>query len=95
MTHVPPRAVYDCAIFAQALINPNGAAGECVRRAQSGQVSLFVSNYLIREILELGSKIPAKYGVTRRQIHDLADQVSLFGALVQRVPFVSVVIAIY
>ncbi|HMD53414.1 MAG TPA: putative toxin-antitoxin system toxin component, PIN family [Phycisphaerae bacterium] len=88
MTHAPRRVVYDCVVFAQALINPNGPAGECVKRAQAGQISLFVSDYLVREIIELYSRIPARYGVTRRQINDLADQVSLFGTFVWPVPSV-------
>jgi len=82
------HVVYDCVVFAQALISPDGPSGECVNRAREGKVRLFVSAYVVQEIRELDGKIPAKYGVTSAQVNDLADEVSLFAILVSAVPSV-------
>jgi predicted nucleic acid-binding protein len=60
-----------------------------VNRARRGEVLLFVSDYLVREIRELEQKIPARYGVTPRQVNDLADQVILFGT------FISDILSVY
>jgi putative PIN family toxin of toxin-antitoxin system len=82
------HVVYDCVIFAQALVSPDGPSGECVNRAREGAVRLFVSDYVVREIRDLDGKIPAKYGVTSQQVNDLADEVSLFGVFVSNIPSV-------
>lgn len=47
MTAAPTRVVYDCNIFAQALISLNGPAARCVQKARESVVSLFVSARLI------------------------------------------------
>jgi putative PIN family toxin of toxin-antitoxin system len=88
MTRSIHHVVYDCVVFAQALINPGGPSGSCVDRARQGEVQLFVSEYTIGEIRELDRKIPSRYGVTRQQLDDLADQVILFGTFVSVVPSV-------
>jgi putative PIN family toxin of toxin-antitoxin system len=88
MTHAIHHVVYDCVVFAQALISPGGPSGECVNRARRGDVQLFVSEYLVNEIRELDRKIPAKYGVTSQQVNDLADQIILFGTFISIVPSV-------
>jgi len=82
------HVVFDCVVFAQALISPTGPAGECVNAARRGLVRLFVSEYLVGEIRELDRKIPAKYEVTFQQVNDLADQLILFGTFVHVVPSV-------
>jgi putative PIN family toxin of toxin-antitoxin system len=70
------RVVFDCTVFAQALISPTGPAGACISHAQNRKLTLFVSAYVIQEIRELPSKIKRKLGVTdekvERLIHDLA-----------------------
>ena len=88
MTRPTHHVVYDCVVYAQALISPSGPAGECVKRARAGEVRLFVSDYVVREIRELHAKIPAKYGVTRQQVNDLADEACVFGLFIQEVPSV-------
>ena len=35
MTPAPPKVVYDCNIFVQALINLNGPAGRCLQKANA------------------------------------------------------------
>jgi predicted nucleic acid-binding protein len=88
MSASPHYVIYDCVVFTQALINPNGPCGECVNLARQARVRLFVSEYVINEIRELDGKIPAKYSVTSQQVNDLADQVALFGIFVPDVPTV-------
>lgn len=79
-------AVYDCVVFAQALINPNGLAAECVEQAHRGRVRLFISPYVLHEIRELPSKIPPKYGVTPEQAGELADEIVTFATVVNDAP---------
>jgi putative PIN family toxin of toxin-antitoxin system len=90
MTGPIRHVVFDCVVFAQALINPDGPSGICVEHAMKGHIRLFVSDYVVEEIRQLDGKLPAKYGVTSQQINDLADQVILFGTFVMDVPSVYV-----
>ena len=60
----PLRAVFDCTVFLQALINWRGPAGACLSAAQDGKVRLFVSDFVLLEIWELPQKLSAKLGVT-------------------------------
>lgn len=70
------RVVFDCPIYAQALINPKGPAAACLTLAQTGLLSLYISDYVLQEIYELSSKLKPRLGVTadrvQRLIHDLA-----------------------
>ncbi|HEX4123904.1 MAG TPA: putative toxin-antitoxin system toxin component, PIN family [Tepidisphaeraceae bacterium] len=86
MTHIPPKAVYDCNIFVQALINLAGPAGRCLQLAREGRVSLIASPYVLAEVREIHAKIPAKYGVTAEQTDELARAIVSFATLVADVP---------
>jgi putative PIN family toxin of toxin-antitoxin system len=86
MNERPPRVVYDCNIYVQALINVNGPAGRCVEEARQGAVLLFVSPFVLAEVREIHEKLPAKYGVTAEQTEELARSVASFGTIVADVP---------
>jgi putative PIN family toxin of toxin-antitoxin system len=90
VTRTPAGAVFDCVVFAQALINPRGPAAEYIERARDGQVRLFASQYLFAEIRELPSKLPARYGVTTQQVEDLIAELVTFAKVVDVVPDVYV-----
>jgi putative PIN family toxin of toxin-antitoxin system len=79
-------AVFDCNVFAQALINPRGPAGASVTAAQAGRVTLYVSDYILQEIRELPSKLPAKLGVTPERIERLIIELGKFTRLIESVP---------
>ena len=51
-----PRVVFDCNVFLQALVNPNGAAGECKKLLDGGEIELFVSASVLSEIAEVLSR---------------------------------------
>lgn len=88
MSPIPPRAVYDCNIYVQSLININGPAGRCVRKALSGEVSLFISDFVLNEIRESHRKIPAKYGVTKMQVEALAAGIASLATAIEQVPVI-------
>jgi putative PIN family toxin of toxin-antitoxin system len=86
MTPAPPRVVFDCNIFVQALINLHGPAGRCVQKAKDRHVHLFVSPFALAEIREIHLKTPAKYGITAEQTDELARAVALFASIVTDIP---------
>lgn len=80
------RVVFDCPIFAQALINPRGPAGACITLAQSGQITLFISEYVLREIRELPQKLKPKLGVTPERVEALIADIAKYAVLISDVP---------
>jgi predicted nucleic acid-binding protein len=55
-------------------MNPIGPAGACVQAALDGQVTLFISEFVISEIRSIPSKpTPAQAGVTQKKAEDLVQ----------------------
>lgn len=51
-----PKVVFDCNVFLQALVNPNGHAGRCKQLVDRGEVELFVSEEVLAEMAEVLSR---------------------------------------
>jgi len=50
---LPPPVVFDCMIFAQALISPRGPAAQCVERVRRGQATVGDATLLYERMLDL------------------------------------------
>lgn len=48
-----PRVVFDCNIFLQGAANRHGPARSCLRLFFNGEISLFVSEAVLREVREI------------------------------------------
>lgn len=46
-------AIFDCNIFVQALLNPNGISAKCIELVRNGKVKLFVSKDTLAEIRDV------------------------------------------
>jgi putative PIN family toxin of toxin-antitoxin system len=53
---LPPRVVFDCNTFLQALASPDGPAGKCVQLVIDGKVDLYVSPTVLEEIADVASR---------------------------------------
>jgi putative PIN family toxin of toxin-antitoxin system len=62
------RVVFDCNVFLQALVNPDGAAGACLRLLDQGELELFVSAPVFAEITDV---------LTRPRVKQLAPALTL------------------
>jgi uncharacterized protein len=68
----PGKVVFDCNIFAQALLNPLGPAGACVEAAIDGRVTLFISDFVLEELRDIPNKsTPRRAGVTKQKAESL------------------------
>jgi putative PIN family toxin of toxin-antitoxin system len=81
-----PRVVFDCPVFAQALISPRGPAGACLTLAQTRRVALYVSPYVLHEIRELAGKLKPRLGVTAERVELLIADLAKYAQLVSDVP---------
>jgi putative PIN family toxin of toxin-antitoxin system len=78
--------VFDCSVFVQALVNPRGPAGACLAAAQDGRLTLFVSDFAVREIQELPTKLPGRLRVTREKIEAFVFDLGKYAVPVDGVP---------
>jgi putative PIN family toxin of toxin-antitoxin system len=82
----PTRVVFDCVIYAQALINPKGPAGTCVTAAERGDCLLHVSPFVLQEIRELTDKLPTRYGITPQRVDALLARIRDCAVFVTDIP---------
>lgn len=89
MTGELRRAVYDCNVYVQSLLNPDGPAGSCVRRAIENKVALFLSAQILAEIRDAPNKpAPRRLGVTSERTETLIENLLKVATLVVHVPTV-------
>jgi putative PIN family toxin of toxin-antitoxin system len=89
MTDVVVQAVFDCNIFAQAIITPLGNAGRCVERVLDGRVGLYWSSYVLAEIRSIPEKpTPKRLGVTADQVESLIARLIPVAHLLENPPSV-------
>jgi putative PIN family toxin of toxin-antitoxin system len=80
MSAAPPRVVFDCVVFLQAMIAKHGPSGECVAWARDGRLALFISNPLLAELAD----VAMRPRLTRKYAALSASRVSAFIADIER-----------
>ncbi len=81
------KAVFDCNIFAQALINSNGPSGICVQAVLNGEVTLFIADFVIAEIRDIPNKpTPARLGVSAQKAETLVQLLLIKSELISSFP---------
>jgi putative PIN family toxin of toxin-antitoxin system len=69
---VPDRVVFDCNIFTQTLISPDGPAGRCVELVLDGRLILFWSDYVLGEVRRIPEKAtPRRLGIDSIKVERL------------------------
>jgi putative PIN family toxin of toxin-antitoxin system len=86
----PQKVVFDCTVFAQAILNPRGPAGFCLHSAQVGKLIVFLCDYVIQEIRELPHKINPRLGVTVERIENLVQDLAKYAQPIKKIPNVFV-----
>jgi putative PIN family toxin of toxin-antitoxin system len=83
------RAVFDCNIFIQALLNPNSVAAKCLDTVRHGKVELFTSKDTLAEIRDVVlrpnilSRLP---NADTKQIEAFIEDVLSLSILIRSVP---------
>jgi putative PIN family toxin of toxin-antitoxin system len=85
------RVVFDCNIFAQALLTPEGSAGRCMAHVLEGRLSLFWSAYVVSEVRGMAEKeTPRRLGVTSGHIEVLLAKLAPLARKIDHPPSVFV-----
>ena len=80
------RVVFDCVVYTQAIINPDGPAGRCLALARDGTISLCTSDYLLSEIRELPHKLKPRLRITPQKVEDFILDLMSVSRHVETVP---------
>jgi len=89
MSNEAERVVFDCNIYAAALINPMGSSAQCVERVLDGHLMLFWSEIVLGEIRRIPAKdTPRKMGVTDEKVESLLARLIPVAHLVENPPSV-------
>jgi putative PIN family toxin of toxin-antitoxin system len=80
--------VFDSNVFLQAMISPGGPASEAKQCVERGEVILFISDPVLEEARDIGSRdfVRKKYGVTPAQVEAFLDDLRAKGVHVAHVP---------
>jgi putative PIN family toxin of toxin-antitoxin system len=77
----PLVVVFDCVIFAQAIINDAGPAAACLDLARAKAIRLVWSDYVLADIRELPTKLPARLLVTHDRVEAFVQDVATFATM--------------
>ena len=83
------RAVFDCNVFFQALINRLGPAGRCVSAAIDGRVELYCSARIFAELTEVATRPqlrPRFAALTDDRTRLLIESIECVAVFVENVP---------
>ncbi|MGL4512429.1 MAG: putative toxin-antitoxin system toxin component, PIN family [Lacipirellulaceae bacterium] len=82
------RVVFDCNVYFQALISPNGPAGRLFAMAAVRRVHLFASAYVLNELRELTAdeRIQKKYRLAAELLGEFFDSIGAAATVVESVP---------
>jgi putative PIN family toxin of toxin-antitoxin system len=82
------RIVFDCMIYAQAIVSEKGPAGACLEHVMAGKLKLIWSEYVLREIRELPAKLPNRLQVTSERVELFIATITPYAENVAVVPHV-------
>jgi putative PIN family toxin of toxin-antitoxin system len=89
MPELTPRVVFDCNLFVQGIANRNSPARQAMRLFFNGDISLFVSEPIVREVREvlnraqLRRKLP---GINDRIVNAFLTKLEAKAILIANVP---------
>jgi putative PIN family toxin of toxin-antitoxin system len=76
------RVVFDCVIYAQALMSDTGPSFACLELARARKIELVWSFRTLEEIRELPEKLPKKFKIDTVRIEAFLHDVSIFAELI-------------
>jgi putative PIN family toxin of toxin-antitoxin system len=78
MNSKPSSVVFDCMIYAQAMISRAGPSAACVACVRAGDLQLVWSDYVLEEVRELPAKLPARLRLTPERVEAFIADVAPF-----------------
>ena len=89
MPELVPRIVFDCNLFVQGIANRNSPARKALRLFFNGDISLFVSEPIIREIREVLNRAELRHklpGINDRIVNAFLTKLEAKAILVANIP---------
>ncbi|MEX2092185.1 MAG: putative toxin-antitoxin system toxin component, PIN family [Pirellulales bacterium] len=90
-TSEPPfRAVFDCNVLLQAMASPDGPAGKCLDQARAGSITLFLSEPIVAELLDVSARpvLMEKLKLSPARTQTFVEDLLTIATFVQSIPAV-------
>jgi len=71
-----PSVVFDCMIYAQAMISGKGPAAACFEQVRSRGLRLVWSDYVLQEVRELPTKLLPRLKLTPQRVETFIDEIA-------------------
>lgn len=86
----PVRIVFDCNVYFQAAISPQGPARRLLQLATDGHATLFASQYVVDELVSLtaDARIRNKYHLVEEELDEFFATIRRHATFVEHVPAV-------
>jgi putative PIN family toxin of toxin-antitoxin system len=87
---LPVRAVFDCNVLLQAMASPGGPAGRCLDEVYTGTISLFLSEPILAEFLDVSARpaLIAKLKLTSTRTQAFVEDLLASATFIPSVPSV-------
>lgn len=86
----PERVVFDCNIFFQALLSPNGPAGQALEAAATGKCQLFASGFIVDELRDVLAwpHLVERFQLTSERVNIFLESIAEIAAMIEEIPAV-------
>lgn len=84
------RVVFDCNVYFQALIGPQGPAANCFNAVIDGRLTLYLSETILEELADvcLRPELAKRFAITEERLADYLQVIRSVGVCVEQVPHV-------
>ena len=86
----PDRVVFDCNVYFQALIAPNGPAGQAFLAAEMGRLTLYTSRTVLDEFHDVCSRplLATRFRLSMEKTEAFVELIQSFAVILDNIPHV-------
>jgi putative PIN family toxin of toxin-antitoxin system len=87
---IPDRVVFDCNVYFQTLIGPDGPAAKCFELAQARSFQLFTSEYVLVELLSVCNRphLVSRFKFTPQRVSTFVGDIRKCATMLEDFPHV-------
>ena len=75
------NVVFDCNVYFQAIIGPQGPAAACLNAVIDGRLTLYFTEFILKELSDvcLRPELAQRFGLTEERLADYLKKIRVMG----------------